>query len=67
MQGPRDDQALEGLDAYEQMVDSFAEQAKAYWGLWGSLDELMARGIDAWAEVQHAYIQWLRQSMGNLP
>ena len=30
MQGPRGDEALEGLDACEQMVDTFAEQAKAY-------------------------------------
>ena len=35
MQGPRGDEALQGLDGYEQMVDTFAEQAKAYWRLWG--------------------------------
>ena len=27
MQGPRADEALQGLDGYEQMVDIFAEQA----------------------------------------
>jgi hypothetical protein len=30
------------------MVDNFAEQAKAYWRLWGPLGEPMVRGIDAW-------------------
>jgi hypothetical protein len=42
------------LDAYGQMVDTFAEQAKVYWGLWGPLDEPMVRGVDAWAEMQRA-------------
>ncbi len=39
MQGPRGDEILQSLDGYEQMVDTFAEQAKAYWGLWGPLGE----------------------------
>jgi hypothetical protein len=65
--GPRGDEALQGLEVYEQMVDTFAEQAKAYWRLWGPLGETMVRGIDAWAETQRAYVQWLRHSMGNLP
>jgi hypothetical protein len=43
MQGPRSDEALRGLDGYEQMVDNFAEQAKAYWRLWGPLGEPMVR------------------------
>ncbi len=30
MQRPRGDEALQGLDAYEQMLNAFAEQAKAY-------------------------------------
>ncbi len=30
MQGPRGDEVLQDLDGYEQMVDTFAEQAKAY-------------------------------------
>ena len=67
MQGPRGDEALQGLDNYEQMVDTFAEQAKTYWRLWGPLGETMVRGIDAWAETQRAYVQWLRHSMENLP
>jgi hypothetical protein len=29
----RRDEAVQGLDGYEQMVDTFAEQAKAYWRL----------------------------------
>ena len=51
MQEPRGDEALRGLDGYEQLVNTFAEQAKAYWGLWGPLGEPMVRGIEAWAEM----------------
>jgi hypothetical protein len=47
MQGPRGDETLQGLDGYEQVVDTFAEQAKAYWGLWGPLGKPMVRGVDA--------------------
>jgi hypothetical protein len=43
MQGPRGDEAIQGLDGYEQMVDNFAEHAKAYWRLWGPLGEPMIR------------------------
>jgi hypothetical protein len=43
------------------MVNTFTEQTKAYWRLWGSLGEPMLRGVDAWAEVQRAYIIWLRE------
>ena len=46
---PRNDQAVRGLDGYEQMVDTFAENAKTYWRWWGALGEPMVRGIDAWA------------------
>jgi hypothetical protein len=48
-------------------VNTFAEQAKAYWRLRGPLGEPMARGVDAWAEMQRAYVQWLRESMGTNP
>ena len=61
MQGSRGDEALQDLDGYEQMVDTIAEQAKAYWGLWGTLGQPMLRGVDAWAGMQRAYLQWLRQ------
>ena len=64
MQGPWGDEAIRGLDGYEQMVDNFAEQAKAYWRLWGPLGEPMVRGVDAWAEGQRAYLQWLRTAYG---
>ena len=65
MQVPGGDEALKGLDAYEQMVDTFAQQARVYWRMWGPPGEPMIRGIDAWAEMQRAYVQWMRQSMGN--
>jgi hypothetical protein len=62
MQGPPDDEALQGLDGYEQMVNTFAENAKAYWRLWGPLGEPMVRIVDGWAEQQRAYLRWLRQN-----
>ena len=65
--GPRGDEALQGLEVYEQMVDTFAENAKLYWRMWGPQGEPMIRGIDTWTEMQRAYVQWLDQSMGNLP
>jgi hypothetical protein len=52
------------FDGDEQMVNTFAEQAKAYWELWGPLGEPMVRGIEAWADVQRSYILWLRQVYG---
>jgi hypothetical protein len=65
MQGPRSDEALERLDSFEQMVNTFAESGKAYWRLWGPLGEPMVRGVDAWAEQQRSYLQWLRQTYGG--
>jgi hypothetical protein len=63
MQGSPGKEPLQGLDGYEQMVNTFAENAKAYWRLWGPLGEPMVRVIDAWAEQQRSYLQWLRQIM----
>ena len=57
-------EALQGLDGYEKMVDSFAEQAKAFWRSWGPTGEPMVQGVEAWAQMQRAYIQWLRQTSG---
>ena len=65
MQGPRGDEAIQGLDGYEQMVDNFAEHAKAYWRLWGPLGEPMIRIVDAWVEQQRTYLRWLRQNYGT--
>ena len=65
MQVPGGGDARQGLEVYEQMVDTFAEQAKAYWRLWGLQGEPMVRGIEAWAEMQRASVQLLRQNMGN--
>jgi hypothetical protein len=64
MQGPQGDEALQGLDGYDQMVNTFAQNAKAYWRLWGPLGEPMVRIIDAWVEQQRTYLQWLRQNYG---
>ena len=59
----------QGLDAYEQMVNTFTEQGKMFWRMWGPAGEPMVRGIEAWAEMQRAYIQWFRQitEAGNQP
>ena len=64
MQVPHRDEALRGLDIYEHMVNTFAENARAYWKSWGTLGEPMVRGVDAWADMQRAYLQWLRQTYG---
>jgi hypothetical protein len=60
-EGARGEEALRGLDAYEQMVNTFAQQAKDYWSLWGPPGEAMGQGVEAWAQMQRAYIEWLRQ------
>ena len=67
MQGPRNDKAIQGLDSYEQMVNTFDEQAKAYWRLWGPLGNPMLTVVDNWAEQQRAYLRWLRENYGNQP
>ena len=63
-EGPQGDEPIQGLDGYEQMVNTFAEQAKMFWRMWGPAGEPMVRGIEAWAEMQRAYLQWLRQTSG---
>jgi hypothetical protein len=60
----RRDEAAQGLDGYEQMVDNFAEQAKAYWKLWGILGDHMVRNVDSWAAQQRSYVEWLRRNTG---
>jgi hypothetical protein len=42
------------------MVNTIAEQAKIFWRMWGPAGEPMVRGIEAWVEMQRAFIQWLR-------
>ena len=54
MQDPRDRESVRGLDAYERMVDSLAEQAKAYWRSWGMMGENMVRNVDSWANHQRS-------------
>ena len=56
-------EAQQGLDGYEQMVDSFAEQAKTFWRSWGPAGEPMVQGIEAWSQMQRGYLQWLRQTV----
>jgi len=65
VQVPQDDEALRGLDSYEQMLNIFAENARVYWRLWGPLGEPMVRVVDAWVEQQRSYLQWLRQNYGE--
>ena len=64
MQPPRSEAALRGLDAYEQLVNTFEKDATDYWRLWGPLGEPMVRAIEAWANVQRTYLQSLRQAYG---
>ncbi len=62
MQQPRGKDGFVGLGFAEGMVNFYAESAKTYWRMWGPLGEPMVRGLDAWAEAQHGYLQWLRKT-----
>ncbi len=66
-QRDQDDEALAGLDACEQMLNTFAQQAKSYWRMWGPAGEPMISGIDAWTEMQRAQLKWLRQRVEDRP
>ena len=57
-------QHYKGLRLYEQMVNTFEKNAKDYWRLWGPLGEPMVRGVEAWVEMQRAYVKWLHQVYG---
>ena len=63
MQGPWGGEVAQGIDGYEQMVNTFTEQAKTFLRSWGPVGEPMVMGIEAWAQMQHAYIKWLRQTL----
>jgi hypothetical protein len=64
MQRPRDNEAAfqDPLKFAENMVDAFADGARLYWRLWGPLGEPMIRGVDAWADMQRAYLAWMREA-----
>jgi hypothetical protein len=55
------DEGSQGIDVYEQMMDTFAEQAKTFWKSRGPAGEPMAVGVESFAQMQRAYLQWLRQ------
>jgi hypothetical protein len=59
--GPQADEVRQGVDEYEQMMNTFAQQAKTFWNSLGPAGEPMALGIESWAQMQRAYLQWLRQ------
>jgi hypothetical protein len=59
---PQADEIQQGMDAYEQMMNSFAEQAKTFWKSAGPAGEPMALGVESWVQMQRAYLQWLRQA-----
>jgi hypothetical protein len=61
-QGGDEVQQQQGIDGYEQLVNTFAEQAKTFMRLWGPAGGPMIMGVEAWAQMQHAYIKWLKQT-----
>ena len=62
MQGrPQADEATQGIDVYEQMMNTFAEQAKTFWKSMGPAGEPMAVGVESFVQMQRAYLQWLRR------
>ena len=56
------DELRQGIDAYEQLINTFAQQAKTFWKSMGPAGEPMALGIESWAQMQSAYLQSLRQT-----
>ena len=58
---PQCDEIRQGIDAYEQTMSTFAEQAKTFWKSMGPAGEPMALGIESFAQMQRAYLQVLRQ------
>ena len=66
MQGrPQADEALQGIEGYEQIMNTFTEQAKTFWKSMGPAGEPMALGIESMAHMQRAYLRWLRQAKGS--
>jgi hypothetical protein len=62
-EGPQGDDVLrEGLDGREQMVNTFADQAKTFWKSVGPAGVPVVLSIASWAKMQHAYTQWIRQA-----
>ena len=54
---------LRELTLAEDLVNTFAVRAKRYWKAWGPLDEPVIVAIEAWAEMQLSYLQWLREAV----
>jgi hypothetical protein len=48
-QGPPggDEAQQKALEAYEQMLNTFENNAKDFWGMWGAPGESMVQGIEA--------------------
>ena len=65
MQGRPNEETLRGMDGYEHMVNTAAENAKAYWKLWGPIGEPMIRSIDAHASTLRGYLAWLGETYGK--
>jgi hypothetical protein len=55
-------EAKQGLDGYEQMLNAFAEQAETFWKSMGPAGEPMALGIESFAQMQRAYLRWIGQA-----
>jgi hypothetical protein len=63
MQGrPQADAVRLDVDGYEQMMNTFAQQAKTFWKSMGPAGEPMALAIESFAQMQRAYIQWFAQA-----
>src|SRR5919202_4907907 len=53
---------LRGWEYAEGMVHGFADNARAYWRMWGPLGEPMVHAVDFWADLQRGYLRWLREA-----
>jgi hypothetical protein len=53
--------ALQRWEVAEGVVHGFADNARAYWRMWGPLGEPMVHAVDFWADLQRGYLRWLRE------
>ena len=56
------DEGLQGIDAYEQMMNTFAQQAQTFWKSMGPTGKPMLLSVESFAQTQRAYLQWLGQA-----
>ena len=60
--GPQAGEVRQEIEAYEQAMNAFAEQAKTFWKSMGPAGEPMVLSIESFVQMQSAYLRWLEQA-----